>query len=57
MFALPLLFMGAFLLAIYINKGSVQPTKAGKWKFILSLLLINYAVLYLLFVASHDIIT
>lgn len=56
LFAVPLLFTGAFLLlGGYKNAGAVLATKPQKWKFILSVLLINYAVLYLLYMIS-DII-
>jgi hypothetical protein len=54
--AFPLLVAGASLLfGWYKSAGAVPATKPQRWKFILSVLLINYAVLYLIYMIS-DII-
>ncbi len=55
-FALPLLVAGAFLLlGWYKSAGTTPVLKPQRWKFILRVLIINYAVLYLIYMIS-DII-
>ena len=54
--ALPLLITGAFLfLGWYKTSKICQATKSQRWKFILSVLLINYLVLYFIYMIA-DII-
>ncbi|OFY73043.1 MAG: hypothetical protein A2V46_11825 [Bacteroidetes bacterium RBG_19FT_COMBO_42_7] len=54
--AMPLLLIGAFLLTgWYKTTGISQIKKSQKWKFTLSVLLVNYLVLYLIYMIS-DII-
>ncbi len=54
--SLPLLFIGAFLLLKwYKTSVKSQPTKSQRWKFMLSVLLINYLALYFIYMIS-DII-
>ena len=54
--SLPLLFLGAFLLPGWYKTSIIsQPTKSQRWKFMLSGLLINYLVLYFIYMIS-DII-
>ena len=54
--AVPLLFIGAFLLLGWYKTSRIsKSTKSQRWKFIMSLLLINYAVLYFIYLVS-DII-
>ena len=53
---LPLLYAGALvILGWYKNSGEPKPSKSKRWKFMLSVLLINYLVLYLIYMVS-DII-
>lgn len=55
-FAVPLFILGAFLLLGWYKTSMIsQPTKSQRWKFILSVLLINYLVLYFIYMIS-DII-
>jgi hypothetical protein len=52
-FSLFFLVPGAFLLlGGYKNTRSIPFTKHQRWKFILNILLINYAVLYIIYIAS-----
>lgn len=54
--ALPLLIAGAFLLLGWYKTSAIpQTTKSQRWKFMLSVLLINYLVLYFIYMIS-DII-
>lgn len=54
--AVPLLIAGAFLiLGWYKNAGTIPSSKPQRWKFILNLLLINYAVLYIIYIAGEFI--
>ena len=54
--SLPLLFLGAFLLlGWYKTSVKFQPTKSQRWKFMLSVLLINYLVLYFIYMISDMI--
>jgi len=54
--AVPLLVIGAFLLlGWYINSRTSKSTKPQRWRFILILLLINYMLLYFIYMVS-DII-
>ena len=54
--AVPLLYIGAFLLlGWYKTSVKPQPSKSHRWKFMLSVLLINYLVLYFIYMIS-DII-
>lgn len=54
--AVPLLYIGAFLLlGWYRTSVKPQPSKSQRWKFMLSVLLINYLTLYLIYMIS-DII-
>jgi hypothetical protein len=54
--ALPLLLIGAFILhGWYKETQVIQTTESRKWKFILSTLLINYLILYFIYIIS-DII-
>lgn len=51
--ALPVLFIGCFFLLEWFKTTKVpKPTEQQKWKFILPILLINYAVLYAIVVFS-----
>ncbi|HOW25013.1 MAG TPA: hypothetical protein PK711_05020 [Bacteroidales bacterium] len=51
--AVPLLFLGAVsLLGWYKNRQSPPPAKQQQWKFILRVLLINYILLYGLYMAQ-----
>lgn len=53
---LPLIVIGAFLLLEWYKSSSIsQTTKPQRWKFMLSVLLINYVVLYFIYMIS-DII-
>ncbi|MCU0462832.1 MAG: hypothetical protein MUF36_12620 [Bacteroidales bacterium] len=52
--ATPILIAGAFLLLGWYKKARTLPTsKPQRWRFILNLLLINYAVLYMIYVAGE----
>jgi len=54
--AVPLFVTGAFLLLGWYKTSLIfQPTKSQRWKFILSVFLVNYLVLYLIYLIS-DII-
>ncbi len=54
--AVPLFIIGTFLLrGWYKTYGAAQTTKPQRWKFILSVLLINYLVLYFIYMIA-DII-
>lgn len=54
--AVPLFITGAFLLSGWYKTSMIsQPTKSLRWKFMLSILLINYLVLYFIYMIS-DII-
>jgi len=54
--AVPLLLAGAFLLLGWYNTSMIsKPTKSRRWKFILSVLLINYLVLYFIYLISEII--
>ena len=54
--SLPLLFIGAFLLLKWYKTSMIsQPTKSQRWKFMLRVLLVNYLVLYFIYMIS-DII-
>jgi hypothetical protein len=51
--AIPVLVAGAFLLLKwYKNSNKVVVTKSQRWKFILNTLLVNYAVLYFIYLVS-----
>jgi hypothetical protein len=54
--AVPLFVIGAFLLlGWYKTYGVSQTTKSQRWKFILSVLLINYLILYFIYMISDVI--
>ncbi|MFH0842214.1 MAG: hypothetical protein V1903_06295 [Bacteroidota bacterium] len=56
--AVPLFVTGAFLiLGWYKASGTAPPTRPQRYKFILSALLINYAVMYLIYVVAELIYT
>lgn len=55
--AVPLFVIGAFLLLGWYNTSMIsQPTKYQRWKFVLSVLLINYLVLYFIYMISDIIL-
>jgi hypothetical protein len=52
--AVPVLVIGAFLLLRWYRSGSIpEPSEQLQWKFMLRILLINYAVLYAIVVISE----
>ena len=54
--SLPLLFIGAFLLLKWYKTSMIsQPTKSQRWKFMLRVLLVNYLVLYCIYMISDVI--
>jgi len=54
--AVPLFIIGAFLLqSWYKTYGAAKTTKPQRWKFILSVLLINYLVLYFIYIIAEII--
>jgi len=54
--ALPLLIVGVFLILWwYKTSRTYNSTKAQRWKFILSVLLINYVILYFIYLISDVI--
>lgn len=56
--AVPLFIIGAFLiLGWYKSAGTTQPDKRQRYKFILNTLLINYAVMYMIYVVAEMIYT
>jgi hypothetical protein len=53
LFAIFLLVPAAFLLLVwYKNTRTIPPAKHRKWKFILNILLINYTILYFIYIIS-----
>jgi hypothetical protein len=56
--AVPLFIIGAFfILGWYKTSGMTPPTRLRRYKFILGTLLINYAVMYLIYVVAEMIYT
>jgi hypothetical protein len=52
--AVPLLVAGVFLISAYYRSiGSSKPLKAQRWKFILTLFLINYLLLYIIYIIGE----